>query len=378
MPKILHCADLHLDSPFTDALGKGEVRRNKLRTTFTNLIAFCAENEVDLVLMAGDLFDTHYVTPKTLAMLTKEMASLPRTRFLIAPGNHDPYTAHSVWEKAEFPENVTVFSSSEVKRVSLPDLGVDVYGYAFTDSTMERAPIDALRVGDKGRINLLVAHADLLSPLSPYAPTTKEALAATGMDYVALGHVHAASGLQKEGDTYYAYAGCMEGRGFDECGYKGALLLEVEKDGGILHLTASEKRFSLGRYEVETVDLTGATEVEGACRMVREALGQRHLLGMDTSLRLILTGAVHPDMENSEEAIAQMLSPLLYALELRNTTVPIYGAEALERDPGLRGAFYRALKPMMQSEDEETRRRAAKAFALGLRALSGEAPTWNT
>ncbi len=372
MLKILHCADLHLDSPFADALGKGEARKTKLRATFPNLISYCAAAQVQVVLIAGDLFDSTYVSRQTLSMLAREMASLPDVHFFIAPGNHDPYFAGSIWDKAGFPANVTIFKEARVEKVSLPELNVDVYGYGFTSPSLERAPIDDFRVEDETKINLLIAHADVGGTLSSYAPTTKEALGKTGADYVALGHIHAASGPEKVQNTYFAYPGCIQGRGFDERGHKGALVLEIEKEGGVLSVRSSAKRFSLGRYEVAGVDLTGVTSVEEGVERTRDYLIEENLVGDDTTLRLVLTGSVSPECEELEERVKEDLSSRFYALEVRDTTAPIWGAQTLENDLTIRGEFYRSLKPMLESSDPDERRRAAGALRMGLSALAGQ------
>lgn len=372
MIKILHCADLHLDSPFTDSLQKGEARRAKLRSAFTNMTRFASEHGVNLILMAGDLFDSEFVTRETAALLVRQAEALPSCRFVISPGNHDPYTQNSIYARTEFPENVTVFSSSEPNCVSFDDLDVDIYGYAFTETSLSHAPISNLRPARPDRINLLCAHADLSSPLSPYAPLSREEIAACGMDYVALGHVHACSGLQSAGNTYYAYSGCLEGRGFDELGYKGALYLEISKENGSLRVEASEKRFSFGRYEIARVDLGGAKTAEEALSAIRTALKEEKLLGADTTLRLILSGCVSPSVTNLAESVKDAISSLVYALEVRDQTLPLLDADRLAGDVSLRGAFYRRLLPQIESNDEETRARAIRALTLGLAALADE------
>ena len=99
---------------------------------------------------------------------------------------------------------------------------------------------------------MLCLHADL-SP-GPYNPITKEEIAGSGLTYLALGHIHQASGLLRQGNTFYAYPGCPEGRGFDELGEKGVLLVEAE--GG--KVNAEFVPLCRRRYEIVTVDVTDA------------------------------------------------------------------------------------------------------------------------
>lgn len=369
MVRILHAADLHLDTPFSDSLQKGEARRAKLRSAFTNLVRYAVEHKVDLVLLAGDLFDSEYVTEKTVSLLVREMMAASACRFVIAPGNHDPFTPTSVWARTAFPENVTVFSQTAPTFVRFPDLSTDVYGYAFTDHTCPTSPIDALRPENPEAINILCAHADLGATLSPYAPLTKQRLAATGMDYAALGHIHTASELAMADQTYYAYSGCLEGRGFDEPGYHGALLLEIEKNAGIASVRANQVRFSFGRYEVARVDLGGVLTDDDAATVIRSSLSEQKLLGSDTTLRLILTGTVSPALSHLPELASRVLTNLVYALEVQDRTLRLLDAARLKEDMTIRGAYYRRLAPLLESADEQTRLRAARALALGLSAL---------
>ena len=91
--RILHMGDVHLDSPFS-ALGvdESESRRRELRGTFTSILYLAKEKNIDLVLISGDLFDDGYATGETVELLCSQFAALPDCRFVIAPGNHDPFT----------------------------------------------------------------------------------------------------------------------------------------------------------------------------------------------------------------------------------------------------------------------------------------------
>lgn len=141
MLKILHCADLHLDSPFKSGnAGKSEVRRRELRGTFSSLIMYIKTNKIDIALMSGDLFDSGFMTKDMADYFVKELAAAAPCRFVIAPGNHDPYTQDSVYAKTVFPDNAFVFSDTALNKFSFPELNTDVYGYAFVKSTLDYNP----------------------------------------------------------------------------------------------------------------------------------------------------------------------------------------------------------------------------------------------
>ncbi len=371
MLKVLHCADLHLDSPFTsESAEKSEVRRTELRGSFSSLILFAKSQKVDLVLLSGDLFDSELVTRDTAAFFVKELSGAASCRFVIAPGNHDPFTPDGVYAKTAFPENVFLFRDTSLSKFSFPELNADVYGYAFQKSTLDACPFAGKRPENPGRINLLCGHADVGNPLSPYCPVSEEDIAASGFDYCAFGHIHRTEGVKKVGGSYYGYSGCLEGRDFGETGHKGALYLEISKNGGSLSVSAKGVHFSRRRYEIASADLSGCADGASLFEKAKAAISGKY--GADTLLRLTLTGIVPPSLKIDVEALRAKLSPGLFYLEILDRTLPLYDAGALEKDPSVRGAFFREFLPLLQTGTPEERAKAARALRIGLAALAGE------
>jgi DNA repair exonuclease SbcCD nuclease subunit len=228
--KILHCADIHLDSPFADrSPEKAAVRRNELRGAFSSMMTYARLNGVDIMLIPGDLFDNEYVTPDTVSLVLREFKDNKSCRFVISPGNHDPYTQNSVYDKIEFPLNVYIFNSEQLSLFSFDDLETDVYGYAFTSGVLEYNPFAGRNPKDPGRMNILCAHGELGVPVSHNCPIKLTDITNSTFDYVALGHIHNSKGIEHSNGVYYGYSGCIEGRDYGECGYKGALYGEISK-----------------------------------------------------------------------------------------------------------------------------------------------------
>ena len=370
--KILHCADLHLDSPFLCGNAeKSGVRRRELRGTFSSLMLYIKTQRIPLALMAGDLFDSTFVTKETADFFIKELASAPECRFVIAPGNHDPFCPDSIYAGVTLPDNVYLFRDTALSKFSFPDLGVEVYGYAFTSGTLPFCPFAGRIPESTEPINLLCAHGDVGNPLSPYGPITEKDMAAAGFDYCALGHVHTSEGLKKTGNTYYAYSGCLEGRDFGETGHKGVLLLDIKKERGLVSLTATPIRFSGRRYEWLTLDLSGvADEIEVRNRI--KALLTDKALGQDTLLRITLCGSVSPRLCLDLNALTTALSPGLFYLELQDHTLPLFDTATLENDLTIRGAFFAAMRPLLENGTPEERAEAARALRMGFAALAGQ------
>ncbi len=371
MIKILHCADLHLDSPFSyENIEKAEVRRNELRGTFTSLMLYIKSNKIDLVLIAGDLFDVRFITKDTVALVVSEFAKAEHCRFVIAPGNHDPFEENSVYSRTTFPDNVYIFKKPTVDKFSFDDIGVDVYGYAFEGPSMA-SPISGLRAPrSQNRLQLLCAHADILNPLSPQAYLPAAEIERMGFDYIALGHIHNTEGLVRAPHGgYYGYCGCLEGRDYGECGYKGAYVAELEKTDGVLTANVRAQRFSRRRYETRTLDITGAIDSTEVVGSIQKLIAEQHF-GDDTSLRITLEGNVSPELNLSVGSIKEQIKGL-FSLELVDRSAPLYDYERLLADPTIKGAFFAELLPLLQSADEEERAKAALALRYGLAAIRG-------
>ena len=372
MLKLLHCADLHLDTPFCSRNAEqSEVRRRELRETFTSLLQYVKREEIALVLMAGDLFDSTTVTRDTADFVAESFATVPSCRFVIAPGNHDPYTEGGIYARTEFPSNVYIFTEPTWQSFSFPELNVTVYGYAFVKPQMEACPFVGRIPDSTETINLLCAHGDVGNPLSPYCPISLKDIAASGLDYIALGHVHYSEGLKKEGQTAYAYSGCLTGRDFGETGHKGALLIEIEKERGLADVKATGLRFSRRRYEDAELDVSGAADNTVLQEKIRALLTERGY-GADTLLRITLRGSVSPSLRPQVRVLKEAFESRLFYLEIEDATLPLLDADALENDPTIKGAFYKELRPRLEGGTPEERALASKALRIGLAALYGE------
>lgn len=371
MLKILHAADLHLDTAFSlEDPRTAELRRNELRAAFVNLMMFVRSKEVDILLIAGDLFDRVRPTRETEEVVLREFAQSPRVQIFISPGNHDPYTADSPWARLSFSDNVHIFDSETLSYFDLPELGVSVYGYAFTANRLPYNPFANPPKLNEERINILLGHADVGKSASDDCPLPLPEIARSGFDYLALGHIHQASGLQREGYSYYAYPGCLEGRDFGECGSgKGALIAVMQKNRpGEFEIETKQVRFARRRYEILKLRFEGtesAEEVISACdKAVRDGG-----YGEDTLLRLILEGQL-PEGVTVSRTLLQSVARKVFYLEVKNRTEPAIDLAALASDPTLRGAFYQSLLPMLEG-DEEEKALAEKALRYGLGSLSG-------
>ena len=365
--KILHLADLHLDSAFSGFdKSRAEEKREELRNCFVNAMNIAKESGVDLVLIPGDLFDTPFCSLATRKVVFEAMAGV-NCPVVIAPGNHDYYNKNGTYADEDLPENVHVFTSNELGRFDFDDLGVSVIGYAFTSDRYEESPLASDIPLSKDNVNILCAHTELGAPLSKYAPINHSAISLNGFTYAALGHVHIAPEPIKSGKSLIAYSGFAQGRSFDELGEGGAYIVNIDRS----EKTASLDRIVLSKtvYIMEKVDITGLSNDDEVIKKIAEVIYARGY-GKNIALRVYLCGAVISDYNINIAKIASSENLTSVALlQVKNESVANFDLEHLKGDMTVRGEVYRKLLPMLESSDSEERQRAALALKFALAAL---------
>ena len=373
MVKILHCGDMHLDSPFaTEDAQSAARRRNELSLAFVNMMMYAKSNDISLIILPGDLFDSDEPSPDTVEMVRREFENAHNIKIVIAPGNHDPYLKGGVWDTADFSDNVFIFKDNSLSRFDFDEFNLSVYGYAFVSSRMTSLPFSPTSVEgvDRSRINILCAHADLTRGSSDYCPISPADIANSPFDYIALAHIHERTEPAREGSTYYSYCGCLEGRDFGECGCKGATvaILDKDSDDATFSIKSAFVRFSRRRYEIETLDVTGMktnAEMESAFA----GIVKNGAYGEDTLLRLVVTGQAAAALHISHGVFEPKAKGICY-LEVRDESIPALDYEALEDDRTVRGAFFESLRTDLFGEDENKKAIAERALRIGLAALA--------
>ena len=356
--RILHAADLHLDSPFEALGGKlSAQRRAEQRDLLRRLPEIAADYGAEIILLSGDLLDSDSAYPETARLLSEVFAQTD-ARVFLSPGNHDFYSGASPYAKLQFPKNVHIFQLPRLTYVDLPERNVRVWGAGFTDRRCASLLKGFHAERDGEQIQLLCLHGEVGNPASQYNPISTAELAESGIDYAALGHIHKFSGILRAGETTYAWPGCPEGRGFDECGEKGVILAEVAPGSVKAQFLPLDGR----RYEILRVNVADADPVEAICATLPSD-SARHIF------RLILMGEC--GRAPSLPTIQRALEGKAFALELRDETRLREDLWARAGEDTLRGLFLRRLKQQLDAaEDAETRERITQAARWGLAALS--------
>lgn len=368
--RLLHTGDLHLDSAFSSSGAKDSARlREESRALLRRIFECAREENCDLILIAGDLFDSKFVSPETeeLFCALVDKCGLP---VVVSPGNHDPYVEGGFYQKASarLGEKLLVFSSPELQCFDIDSLGVRVFGYAFTNIALTSSPLSGADIPeDNGYVRIFCGHADLASPVSRYAPVTLEELERFGFAYAALGHVHNRWSVSELGGRA-RYCGFAEGRSFDELGEGGVWIVDTDGEKcSCERKILSERAFYILDTEVQAED-TAESLAEKIRTLAKslEGSGEKHL-----RIRLggVADDALLKDIYGRAEELRE--SQGLAELEFIDETMPLLDGEYLERDTTLRGELYRILLPKLSSADEAERRTAIRALRIGIAAIDG-------
>lgn len=356
MLKVLHGADFHLDAPFRSLPPQKAVERRKEQRNLLFRLAETVKAEgVDLVLLAGDLLDSDQIYGETAQLLAQTLGSMAVPVF-IAPGNHDFWSVRCPYARIDWPDNVHLFHTPQVEAVRLERLGCTVYGAAFTANARTDRALQGFHAQGEG-LQLMVLHGST-APTDTYGPISADEIAASGLDYLALGHIHAATPICRVGDTFWAYPGCPEGRGFDETGDKGVYLLEVDKG----RVTGRFYPLCQRRYVEKVVDLEGRSAQEA----LRAALPDRET---PDCCRITLTGERDREIPD-EKALEQLAQPFYYSVTVRDRTRLRRALWDRAEEDTLTGLFLQAMARRRDSaRTEEEKAVVEEAVRFGLAAL---------
>lgn len=355
--KLLHCADLHLDAPFTslsDSMA-AETRRRELKLAFRKIIAAAKEEAADLLLVAGDLFEHGYVGKSTIQLLSDGFESLGEKQVLIIPGNHDPIVTDSYYGSFTWPANVHILAEPNLKFEPASSC-VSIYG-----GIPETVP-------DSGRVNILMLHGtvDMNPDGRAFNSVSSAELDALGMDYIALGHFHnRISGAGARGRIFNP--GSPEPLGFDEEGDHGVFMVEIEKSEGKSSIKSRFMPTNSRSYRNVPVRLEECATDEQAAEKAEKAFDA----GAAGDLyRITFQGTTAAGFRPNIGRIAGYLKDRTFYLKIKDSTLPAYDLEGIRNEPGLRGVFTgKMLARAAQSADEEERSLIMQALYYGLEAI---------
>lgn len=350
--KILHSADWHLCSPL---VGRSEEHSAYLRRELLQIpekvANLCRSEGCDLLLLSGDLFDGN-CNPESLHAVRTALAEVKIPVF-IAPGNHDFSTPNSVYLTESWPENVHIFKHQSIEEVMLPELDCKIYGAGF-----EAMDCPGLLKGFHAEGSELwhigVFHGDPLQISSPYCPITTQQVKDSGLSYLALGHIHKGDSF-RAGDTLCAWPGCPMGRGYDEPGMKGVLLVTLDDTVEAEFLPLNTPRFFDENVEA------GEDPVEAMSMLLPPVQTQ-------DAYRITLTGYSAP----IDLAAIGATFPHIPYLELRDRTLPEVDLWSVVGEDTLEGVYFKLLHDGLDTESEKLQRQLKLAARISRQILDGQ------
>lgn len=364
--KIVHTADLHFDTPFKhigDKLSKSH--KEELKEVFINIIQFCRRESVDILLIAGDIFDNFTLSRDTLNFMESLFNEIPNVKVFISPGNHDPYGAKSFYKLINWPKNVYIFKG-DLEKVVIEDLNTTVWGAGFKEKYVKKSMLKNINSYSK-YINIMVMHGEITNSIdgNEYNPIYIKEISESGMDYLALGHRHAFTGINKEGNTSYAYSGCPQGRGFDELGDKGILYGNVAKGIADLGFVKMSKR----NYEEIEVNITDVFGYEEVRLKILEIISEEDR--KNNLFKIILSGDISANFNIDENILKERLSRDFYFLKIIDNTNVKIDIDEISKGYSVKSIFAKSLLEKLENTiDEEEKEIIKIALKLGIRSLS--------
>ena len=412
MVRLIHTADLHLDSAFSSRFSKEEAeeRRRNLLIAWNKLLQYGIERKVQAILISGDLFDSPVVSRSTMEIFLSSIRKNPEISFFYLRGNHD--TKNTFRFRDDLPKNLFLFSK-EGKKYRLKEklvlLGQEFYGTERRNEfpeepygTERRSEFPEESYGTESLLELQEEPEELVEEERLSPSSAKDAvqsiwnlkeedcnilmlhgalreggpevqneqgislkqLSRYPIHYLALGHIHKRE-EGKCGSLNYIYPGCLQGRGFDEEGEKGFYYLEIEEE--TKEIKAEFVPLKEGEFRIIPIFLSEEDGTLDAEEKIRESLKKEGTEAKD-SLRIILKGEKRAEEERNLRYLEKQLEEEYAYIEIKEETKLKLRKEEFIHEKGLKGEFLRMVCESESLSEEEKE----KLMILGIGLLQGE------
>lgn len=355
--KIIHCADLHLDSRMETNLTPQQAidRRYEILESFEGMIQYAKDHGVKVILIAGDMFDTVGGIQRSIKKRAMEaIENAAEIDFLYLQGNHD--YGQLVPSVDNPPENLKEFGTTWISY----DYGnVTITGIEFANQ--DPSAIYNELFLDSDRINVVTMHGQIAagSQCGQMGVVNLDWLKDKGIDYLALGHLHTYQESSLDNRGLWCYSGCLEGRGYDEVGEKGFVVAELIRGGVQTTFVPTSKRV-IHRVEIDVTELTEREILLNAVKAIEELPSKDYV-------KLTLEGYIREDVEIDLVYLERKLREGFYSFKIEDQTHIEIDYEKYAHDISLKGEFVRTVQTLHVSEQEKK-----EIIFTGLRALRGK------
>lgn len=368
--KILHAADIHLGAKFSWLGNKGASQREQVRATFKNVIANAINERVNIVLIAGDLFDSNQQPQRNIDLVVEQCDLLKQNNIPVCliPGTHDPLDSSSIYRKVDFEvrcPNLKIFNNENVTCEEYPDINLTVYGKPNLSNRSYISPLKGLKRLTSTKYHIAMAHGALYIPekIAEDDHVFKiEEIKASGMDYIALGHWHRMYACSEKPPAWYS--GPPEW--IPDQMERGGILLVTILDSG--EVKVEPKIIGLRNYDEIEIEMSGTQELAKLKREILEGANQNLVR------RVTLKGLHSTELVVNPGELETDLGEEFFSLKVIDQSHPELKEipEASYERRLIMARFIKLMKAQIESSDEEERSIAESALRYGIALLEGK------
>ncbi len=350
--KLIHTSDIHIDSPLTARLSPAVARERKreIITSFRNIIDDARKIGAAGIIIAGDLFDSDKISIKSIDSVMGIIENASDILFFYLPGNHEK--DRIVSSGISLPGNLKIFAE-DWTYFKIGNL--TIAGRSKISSDM----FSSLSLYEKN-INIVTLHGELASYDAADKISIQE-LRKLPIDYLALGHYHSYSQTEISNRCTAVYCGTPEGRGFDEIGNKGYVIIDTE-DGHITHKFVNRATRTLHSINVDISGIRREIEIENS---VANAISK---IPPTDVVRVVLVGEHEPGLKRDIDSLNLRFGTKYFYFETKDNSKLRICADDYKNDKSLKGEFIRLVLSKEELGDGEK----AEIIECGIRALAGE------
>jgi len=368
MLRILHTADIHLGAKFSGLGSKGDSQREQLRTTFKKIIATAIEERVDMVLIAGDLFDANQQPQRNIDLVIEQFNLLKDNGIPVCliPGTHDSLDGSSIYRKVDFERrcpNLHIFVDENMSCREYPGLDLTVYGKPNLSNRSRVSPLLGLKPATSTGFHVAMAHGSFYIPEKVAEDDhvfRLEEIRSSGMHYLALGHWHRGYACSDEPPAWYS--GPPEW--IPDQRERGTVLLVNLADSG--EVKVEPRRLGLRDYDEIESDVSGIQDP--AVLRARIAEGAHQNLVRRATLRGLRDAEL---MVNPEELEAE-LGDRFFHLAVVDRSHTKTGEIQEDEERLIRSKFIRLMKAQIEGSEGEEQAIAESALQYGIALLDGK------
>jgi len=367
MLKILHTADIHLGAKFSGLGNKGASQREQLRATFKNVIATAINERVDIVLIAGDLFDANQQPQRNIDLTIEQFNLLGSNNIPVCliPGTHDSLDSSSIYRKVDFEgrcSNLKIFTDENISCKEYPGLDLTVYGKPNLSNRSRISPLKGLKRSTSTKFHVAMAHGSFYIPEKIAEDDhvfRLEEVQASGVDYLALGHWHEIYQCSEKPEAWYS--GPPEW--IPGQTKKGGVLLVSLSDTG--EVKVEPKGLGLREYDEVEIDVSGVQDLAKLKARISEGANQN--LIRKVTLKGLRDAELIINPEESTE-----LGEKFFHLSVVDKSHPKSGEVTEDEGQLIRDRFIKLIKGKIESSEGEEEDIAENALQYGIALLDGK------